>query len=239
MQKRPSGRLYSQSREIEITTNVSKNAQGSCLIKYGDTHVLCTATIDDRVPRYVKGTNKGWITAEYGMLPGSGSTRVEREASRGKQSGRTMEIQRLIARSLRAAVDLKSFGEYQAIIDCDVLQADGGTRTASITGGYIALHLAIKYSYARGIIRKIPKLSQVAAISCGVYKGQVVVDLDYIEDSNAEADANFVLNQAGEIIEIQATAETKAFNEQQLIEMLSYAKETCQKLFILQKQAIG
>jgi len=204
---RPSGRQSEDLRNISITRHFTRHAEGSVLVEFGDTQVVCTASVEDSVPRFLKGKGQGWVTAEYGMLPRSTSSRMDRESARGKQSGRTQEIQRLIGRSLRAAVDMKKLGENTIKIDCDVIQADGGTRTASITGGYIALHLCLKKMQADGLIDDLPLVDQVAAISCGIFEGTPVLDLDYPEDSNADADANFVLTGQGQICEIQATAE--------------------------------
>jgi ribonuclease PH len=236
---RPSGRQNNELREITIQTNVSTYAHGSCLIKFGNTHVLCTASVDEQVPRFLKGRNTGWVTAEYGMLPGSTPTRVKREASNGGQGGRTQEIQRLIGRSLRSVTDMKALGERQVIIDCDVLQADGGTRTASITGGYVALYIALESLIKKGIIKKQPVNIDMAAVSCGIYQGEVVLDLDYAEDSNAGADSNFVMTGAGKIIEIQGTAEDSPFDESQFIEMMDFAKQGIKQLVTIQKQALG
>lgn len=204
---RPSKRAADELRSVTLERGVSKHAEGSCLVKFGDTHVLCTASLEERVPSWLRGQNKGWVTAEYGMLPRATGTRMRREASSGKQSGRTQEIQRLIGRSLRAVVDLEALGENQISIDCDVIQADGGTRTASITGAWVALHDCIEWMRAREIVKKPVLKDHVAAISCGIYKGNPVLDLDYEEDSAAETDANFVLTGAGGIVEIQGTAE--------------------------------
>lgn len=235
---RHDGRKNDQMREVSLKTDVSNNADGSCLVKFGNTHVLCTATIDKHLPRFLKGKGSGWVTAEYGMLPASASGRIKREASQGKQSGRTMEIQRLIGRSLRSVTDLKALGEYQIIIDCDVLQADGGTRTASITGGYVALHQALEKLCMKGNLKNNPLTEKMAAISCGIYKGEVVVDLDYIEDSNAGADANFVMTSGGKIIEIQGTAEGQLFSSDELIEMMELSKVAIADLVKLQEQAM-
>jgi ribonuclease PH len=235
---RPSGRKFNQLREISIETSVLKYAEGSCLIKFGNTHVMCSASLDDSVPRFLKGRGNGWITAEYGMLPRSTKDRMTREASNGKQGGRTLEIQRLIGRSMRAAVDLKALGERQIYIDCDVINADGGTRTAAITGSYIATHLAIRFMMEKKIIRTNPLINQVAAISCGIYKGNAVIDLDYAEDSTAEVDANFVFNQKGNLIEIQGTGEESDFTTEQLLEMLKLASKGCSELFRLQNQVL-
>jgi ribonuclease PH len=236
---RPSGRKNNEIRPIKIITGVSKNAAGSCIIECGETKIMCTASIDENVPRWLKGGRKGWVTAEYGMLPGSTSTRVRREAAEGKQSGRTQEIQRLIGRSLRSVMDMRALGERQIIIDCDVLQADGGTRTASITGGYVALQIAINGLLEKGLINTNPLKSDMAAISCGIYQGEVVLDLDYIEDSNAHADSNFVMTGAGKIIEIQGTAEDSPFDQEQFIQMMGMAKEGIQQLVEIQKKALG
>ena len=235
---RPSGRKFNQLREISIETSVLKYAEGSCLIKFGNTHVMCSASLDDSVPRFLKGKGNGWITAEYGMLPRSTKDRMNREASNGKQGGRTLEIQRLIGRSMRAAVDLKALGERQIYIDCDVINADGGTRTAAITGSYIATHLAIRFMMEKKITRTNPLINQVAAISCGIYKGNAVIDLDYAEDSTAEVDANFVFNQKGNLIEIQGTGEESDFTTEQLLEMLKLASKGCSELFRLQNQVL-
>lgn len=235
---RPSKRKNDQIRDISIQTDISNNAEGSCLIKFGNTHVLCTATIDSQVPSFLRNGGTGWVTAEYSMLPRATHTRVRRDSSIGRISARSQEIQRLIGRSLRAVVDLKMLGERQIIIDCDVINADGGTRTAAITGSYIALHKAINHAMQNRILRKNPLQFQLAAISCGVYKGEVIVDLDYEEDSNAEVDANFVFNSAGGLIEVQATAEEQSFTQEQLMTMLTLAKSATQKLFALQNQEL-
>jgi ribonuclease PH len=235
---RPSGRKFNELRDVTIDINAIKNADGSCIIRYGNTQVICTASIEENIPRWMKGKNQGWITAEYGMLPASTSSRVRRESAEGKQSGRTQEIQRLIGRSLRAITDLKTLGERQIIIDCDVIQADGGTRTASITGGYVALYLACQKLLDGGYIKKLPFTSDIAAVSCGIYNDNVVLDLDYSEDSNAAADANFVLTSSGKIIEIQATAEDKPFYSANFIEMLKLAQDAILQLIKIQKQAL-
>ena len=239
MTNRPSNRTNDQMRDIKIETNVTKHAEGSCMIKCGDTHVLCTASVDENVPRWMKGSGKGWVTAEYGMLPRSTHSRMDREAARGKQSGRTQEIQRLIGRSLRAVVDMKKLGERQIKIDCDVIQADGGTRTASITGAYVAMMLAVKHLMSIGLLTESPVVDSIAAISCGIYKGDSVLDLDYIEDSNAEADSNFVLTGKGGIVEIQATAEDFSFTDEQFSEMMALAKKGCMELADIQENAIS
>jgi len=237
--KRPSGRSFNQLRSVTFELNATKHAEGSCLVKFGDTHVLCTASVDERVPSFLRNSGRGWVTAEYGMLPRSTNTRMDREASRGKQSGRTLEIQRLIGRSLRAVIDMESLGERQIRIDCDVLQADGGTRTASITGGFIALYLALANLQSNGLITTLPVLDQVAAVSCGIYNGQVLLDLDYNEDSDADVDANFVLTGANKIIEVQATAEDKAFDKNEFNELLQLAEIGISQLVKLQKHALG
>lgn len=227
-------------REISIETNVNKYAEGSCIIKCGDTHVLCTATIEDSLPPFLRGKNAGgWVTAEYSLLPRSTHSRVKREAVQGKLSGRTQEIQRLISRSLRSVVNLKGLGERQVLIDCDVLQADGGTRTASITGGYVALRLALQSLVEKKVFHRVPLLSEVAAVSCGIIGNEVLLDVDYNEDSNADVDANFVITGEGKIIEIQGTAEKKAFSEDQLLNMLKFAKDGIKELIIAQNKALG
>jgi ribonuclease PH len=234
---RPSGRKKNVLRTVVLEPHYSKHAEGSCLIKMGDTHVLCTASLEEKVPPFLRNSGTGWITAEYGMLPRSTTTRVDREAAKGKQSGRTQEIQRLIGRALRAVIDLKALGELQIKIDCDVIQADGGTRTASITGAYVALHLALAKMVSDGVIKTLPLIDSVAAVSCGIYKGDVILDLDYAEDSEAETDANFVLTGKGKLIEIQATAEKAPFEETHLLEMLNLAKEGIKVL--VQKQLVA
>ncbi|MCZ4281240.1 ribonuclease PH [Kiloniella laminariae] len=236
---RPSGRNPDQMRQVSIETNFSKHAEGSCLIKFGDTHVLCTASVEDGTPPWLRNTGKGWITAEYGMLPRATHSRSPREAAKGKQSGRTQEIQRLIGRSLRAVADMGGFGERQIKVDCDVLQADGGTRTASITGGFIALHLAFQHMQKIGMIDSIPLTDHVAAISCGIFEGTPVLDLDYPEDSNAQADANFVLTGNLGVVEIQGTAEEKPFSRNEFNSLLDLAEKGIAELVILQKQAIS
>ncbi len=235
---RPSKRAHNALRPISIETGFMKHADGSCLIKMGGTHVICTATIEDTAPSFLRNTGKGWVTAEYGMLPCSTHDRVNREAARGKQTGRTQEIQRLIGRSLRAVTDLEAFGERQIKIDCDVLQADGGTRTASITGAYVALYLAFHKLLERGIVHDIPLIDHVAAVSCGIYKGQPVLDLDYAEDSNAAADTNFVLTASGKIVEIQGTAEETPFDESHFHEMFALAKSGITTLVKEQLKAV-
>ena len=233
------GRALDQMRNVELETGINKHAEGSCLAKFGDTHVICTASVENRVPPWLKGQRHGWVTAEYGMLPRATNERTGREASRGKQGGRTLEIQRLIGRSLRAVTDLAKLGEMQVRIDCDVIQADGGTRTASITGGFVALHLAYQNLVQLGLLSEIPLFDEVAAISCGLYEGLAVLDLDYGEDSNAQADANFVLTGKGGIVEIQGTAEDRPFSEEQLHQMLGLAKKGIGELVDIQKSALG
>ena len=237
--RRPYGRAYNGLRPVTFDLNATKHAEGSCLVKFGDTHVLCTASVDERVPPFLRNSGRGWVTAEYGMLPRSTNTRMDREASRGKQSGRTLEIQRLIGRSLRAVMDMEALGERQIRIDCDVLQADGGTRTASITGGFIALYLALSNLQSNGLIKEIPVLDQVAAVSCGIYNGKVLLDLDYNEDSDAGVDANFVLTGGHKIIEVQATAEDKAFDKSEFNDLLQLAESGISQLVKLQKTALG
>jgi len=236
---RPSGRQPDALRAVSLETGFAKHAEGSCLIRFGDTHVLCTATVEERVPPFLRNTGRGWVTAEYGMLPRSTHTRTDREAAKGKQSGRTQEIQRLIGRSLRAVTDLEGLGERQVKIDCDVLQADGGTRTASITGAWVALYQAFSHMVARGDLAKVPLTAQVAAISCGIYKGVPVLDLDYPEDSSAIADANFVLTDQGGIIEIQGTAEQHPFSEAEFLNLLALAKKGIGELAALQRAAVA
>lgn len=236
---RPSGRNLNELRAVEIIPGFSKHAEGSCLIKFGDTHVLCTASVEDRVPGWMRNSGKGWVTAEYGMLPRSTHSRMDREAARGKQSGRTQEIQRLIGRALRAVVDMKKLGERQVRIDCDVIQADGGTRTAAITGGYVALHLAMQHLVNIGALDEIPMSDSVSAISCGIYKGEPVLDLDYDEDSDADTDANFVITGRGGICEIQGTAEKEPFSEEEFLALLALAKAGCADLTEIQNKALG
>jgi ribonuclease PH len=236
---RPSGRTFDQLRAISLEPGFSKHAEGSCMTRFGDTHVLCTASVDNQVPRFLKNTGLGWVTAEYGMLPRSTGSRTDREAARGKQSGRTQEIQRLIGRALRAVVDRKAMGEIQIKIDCDVIQADGGTRTAAITGAYVALHHAFQHLLAIKAIKTIPLIDSVAAVSCGIHQGASVLDLDYAEDSGAHADANFVLTGSGGIVEIQGTAEERPFQEAQFMELLALARKGIGQLTELQKAAVG
>ncbi|MCB1652089.1 MAG: ribonuclease PH [Alphaproteobacteria bacterium] len=235
---RPSGRSADQIRAIEIIPHISKHAEGSCMIKCGDTHVLCTASVEEKVPGWIKGSGQGWVTAEYGMLPRSTGQRMDREAARGKQSGRTQEIQRLIGRALRAVVDMKALGERQVRVDCDVIQADGGTRTASITGGFVALHLAMQHLVKIGLLETVPFSDHVCAISCGIYNGMPVLDLDYDEDSTAETDANFVLTGKAGIVEIQGTAEKEPFSEAEFIALLELAKKGCADIVAIQKQVL-
>ena len=234
---RPSGRNLDESRSIFIETNVTKHAEGSCLIKIGDTHVLCTATVEDRVPPFVKGSGLGWVTAEYGMLPRSTGSRMRREAASGKQGGRTVEIQRLIGRSLRAGVDRVALGERQITVDCDVIQADGGTRCASISGGWVALKLAVNKLLREGIITTNPLISPIAAISCGIYAGQPVLDLDYAEDSEAGVDGNFIMMGSGSMIETQISAEGSTYSRNQLNELMDLAIKGIGELIIAQEKA--
>ena len=236
---RPSERLPDVLRAVTLETGVNRYAEGSCLVSFGHTKVLVTASLEEGVPGFLRGKGQGWVTAEYGMLPRATHTRGRREAAQGKQSGRTQEIQRLIGRSMRAIVDLKALGERQISIDCDVIQADGGTRTASITGAWVALRIATKYLMDEGVISADPILDQVAAISCGVFGGTPVLDLDYEEDSNAEADANFVLTGKGDIVEIQATGEKRGFSEAEFESLFSLARKGIGELVILQRAAAG
>ncbi|MEE9313944.1 MAG: ribonuclease PH [Rhizobiaceae bacterium] len=235
---RPSKRALDEMRAVTIERGFSKHAEGSCLIKFGDTHVLCTASLEDRVPPWLRGGGKGWVTAEYGMLPRSTGSRMRREASSGKQSGRTQEIQRLIGRSLRAVVDMEALGERQISLDCDVIQADGGTRTASITGAYIALKECLDWMQARSMVGGNVLKDNVAAISCGIYNGQPVLDLDYDEDSEAETDANFVMTGSGGIVEIQGTAEAAPFSEEEFGQLMGLAKKGINELVALQNLSI-
>lgn len=236
---RPSGRVPEALRVVSIETGVAKHAEGSALVKFGDTHVLCTATVEEKVPGWMKNTGKGWITAEYGMLPRSTHQRIDREAAKGRQSGRTQEIQRLIGRALRSVVDMQKMGERQIRLDCDVIQADGGTRTAAITGSYVALYQAFEHVKALGLLKTLPFKDSVAAISCGIWQGTPVLDLDYAEDSEAETDANFVLTGSGKIVELQSTAERDPFDEAMFLEMLNLARKGCSELSLLQKKALG
>ncbi|NOR80971.1 MAG: ribonuclease PH [Methyloprofundus sp.] len=236
---RPSGRAPDQLRDVKFTCGYTKHAEGSVLIEFGETRVLCTASVENKVPRFLKGKGEGWVTAEYGMLPRSTHTRMGREASRGKQGGRTQEIQRLIGRSLRAAVNLSALGEHTITIDCDVLQADGGTRTAAITGGFVALSIAIEKLLKQKKIKKNPLHGQVASISVGIYNGTPVLDLDYKEDSNAETDMNVVMNDAAAFIEVQGTAEGHAFRQEELNAMLELAKQGISDLLSKQAEALA
>lgn len=235
---RPSGRAPDEMRAITIETGFTRHAEGSCLISFGDTRVLCTASIEERIPPWLRGKGEGWVTGEYSMLPRATHTRGDREAARGKQSGRTQEIQRLIGRSLRAVVDMKKLGERQITLDCDVLQADGGTRTASISGAWVALRLAVNKLIADGALKEDPISAKVAAVSCGIYQGTPVLDLDYPEDSNAEADANFVLIEGGRIAEAQATAEGATYDEEGLLRLLRLAQIGCAQIFQAQDKAV-
>ncbi len=235
---RPSGRQLDQARDIKITRHYTKHAEGSVLIEFGDTKVICTASVSEGVPRFMKGEGKGWITAEYGMLPRSTGSRMNREAARGKQTGRTVEIQRLIGRSLRAAVDMKALGERTIQIDCDVIQADGGTRTASISGGCVALMDALQTLVDSGKLKKLPLKQKVAAISVGIFEGHPVLDLDYPEDSAAETDLNVIMTDKGGFIEVQGTAEGEAFQQEELDAMLTLAKKGINEIFDLQMAAI-
>ena len=234
---RPCGRNLDEIRSITIETNVTKHAEGSCLIKIGDTHVLCTATVEDRVPPFVKGSGLGWVTAEYGMLPRSTGSRMRREAASGKQGGRTVEIQRLIGRSLRAGVDRVALGERQITVDCDVIQADGGTRCASISGGWVALKLAVKKLLQEGTVTTDPLISPIAAISCGIYAGQPILDLDYSEDSEAGVDGNFIMMGSGNMIETQISAEGSTYSRSQLDELMDLAIKGIKDLIIAQEKA--
>ncbi len=236
---RPSGRAADQMRAVSLEPSFSRHAEGSCLVRFGDTHVLCAATVEERVPGWLRNSGRGWVTAEYGMLPRSTHTRTDREAARGKQSGRTQEIQRLIGRSLRAVTNMEGFGERQIRVDCDVLQADGGTRTAAITGSWVALHIALKGLVDKGAIKSIPLVGQVAAISCGIYQGQPVLDLDYDEDSKAETDSNFVITDGGTLVEIQATAEGTPFTDAEFMELLRLARKGAGELAELQRAAVS
>jgi len=236
---RPSGRAPDEMRAITMEPNFTMHAEGCCLVSFGNTRVLVTASVEERVPPFLRGKGEGWVTAEYGMLPRATHTRGQREAAKGKQSGRTQEIQRLIGRSLRSIVDLKKLGERQISIDCDVLQADGGTRTASISGAWVALRIAVDKLMAAGLLKEDPILQKVAAISCGIYKGTPVLDLDYDEDSNAGADANFVLTGDGNIAEAQATAEGETYDEEALLRLLRLARIGCKSIFAAQDAATG
>lgn len=236
---RPSGRAADQLRDIVLEPGYAKYAEGSCMARFGETHVLCAATVEERVPGWMRDSGKGWVTAEYGMLPRSTHSRTNREAARGAQSGRTQEIQRLIGRSLRAVTDLKAMGEIQVRLDCDVIQADGGTRTAAITGSYVALHLAFQRCVDLGLMKAIPLTDQIAAVSCGIFKDSQVLDLDYAEDSSAQADANFVFTGRGGIVEIQGTAEDAPFSPAQFDDLMALARKGVDELCQAQRRAIG
>lgn len=236
---RPSGRAADQMRELRFEPGFTKHAEGSCLVSFGETRVLVTASVEEKVPPFLRGKGQGWVTAEYGMLPRATHTRGNREAAKGKQSGRTQEIQRLIGRSLRAVVDLSKLGERQIVMDCDVIQADGGTRTASISGAWVALRIAVDKLLASGALAADPIVTQVAAVSCGIYEGTPVLDLDYIEDSSAHSDGNFVLTGDGAIVEAQLTAEGATFDEEGLLRLLRLAKIGCADIFAAQLRATG
>ena len=236
---RPSGRAPDQMRAINMEPGFTRHAEGSCLVSFGDTRVLCTASVETNLPSWLRGKGKGWVTAEYGMLPRATHTRGRREAAGGKQSGRTQEIQRLIGRSLRAVTDLKLLGERQVTLDCDVVQADGGTRTAAITGAWVALRLATRYLVEEEVLKADPILDQVAAVSCGVFADTPVLDLDYEEDSNAEADSNFVLTGKGDIVEIQATGEKRGFTRGEFEALYGLAEKGIAELFAIQRAAVG
>jgi len=236
---RPDNRPLDSLRSVTLTAGVSKYAEGSCLAKFGETHVLCTASVDENVPRWMKGKGKGWVTAEYGMLPRATHSRNNREAARGKQGGRTVEIQRLIGRSLRAAINMKKLGERQIIIDCDVMQADGGTRTASITGAWVALYQACQGLVDSGALEENPVTENMAAVSCGIVDGECRLDLEYVEDSAAQADANFVLTDKSGVIEIQASAEDTPFTPDEMAELLRLANKGIAELCVMQKAALG
>ena len=239
MQNRPSNRHFNELRNIILEVNVSPYAEGSCMAKFGHTHVLCTASVDNKLPPWLRNTGKGWVTAEYGMLPRSTHSRMDREVNKGKPSGRTQEIQRLIGRSMRSTIDLKKLGENQIKIDCDVIQADGGTRTASITGAWVALYQAINTLLKNGKITENPILDQVSAISCGIWNNQEILDLDYEEDSDAETDGNFVLTATNGIVELQTTAEKRPFNKEQFLNLLSLAELGTNKIFEIQRKVLG
>src|SRR5262245_14481658 len=236
---RPSGRAADEMRAVELLIDVNRYAEGSCLAKFGETHVLCTASIDDKVPPFLRNSGQGWVTAAYGMLPRATHTRTEREAARGKQSGRTQEIQRLIGRALRAVIDLEALGEMTIKIDCDVTQADGGTRTASVTGAWVALRQAIDRLRREGKLERDPVTGQVAAVSCGIHEGTPVLDLDYPEDSAAQADANFVLTDAGGIVEVQGTAEQSPFSEEAFLTLMTLARKGVRELCAAQRAALA
>lgn len=235
---RPSGRAPDEMRPISIETGFTKHAEGSCLISFGETKVLCTASVEERLPGWLRGKGEGWVTGEYSMLPRATHTRGSREAAKGKQSGRTQEIQRLIGRSLRAVTDLRKLGERQITLDCDVIQADGGTRTAAISGAWVALRLAVNKLMAEGAITADPLTAKVAAVSCGIYNGTPVLDLDYAEDSSADADANFILIEGGQIAEVQATAEGATYDEEGLLRLLRLSRIGCDRIFAAQDAAI-
>ena len=236
---RPSGRTPDSLRDVSLEPGYAKHAEGSCFVRFGETHVLVTASLEDRVPPFLRNSGQGWVTGEYGMLPRSTGSRMRRESSAGKQSGRTQEIQRLIGRSLRAVVSMEALGERQITLDCDVIQADGGTRTASITGAWVALSQCIHFMTSTGLIDTVPVTDQVAAISCGIYDGVPILDLDYAEDSKAETDANFVMTGSGGIVEVQGTAEGAPFSEEAFAELMRLAKKGIEELLVLQKQAVS
>ena len=238
-QLRPSKRQPDQLREVRLTRNFTKHAEGSVLVEFGDTKVICTASVEESVPRFLKGKGQGWVTAEYGMLPRSTGSRMDREAVRGKQGGRTVEISRLIGRSLRAAIDMSALGENTIKIDCDVIQADGGTRTASITGAYVALHDAVNYLVEKGALKASPLKQMIASVSVGVYKGTPVLDLDYAEDSNAETDMNVVMDENGGIIEVQGTAEGATFSRSEMDSMMALAEKGILELIDAQREALS
>jgi len=236
---RPSTRAPDELRAVTLVPGAAKHAEGSCLVKFGDTHVLVTASLEQATPAFLRGSGKGWVTAEYGMLPRSTHERTRREAAQGRQSGRTQEIQRLVGRSLRAVIDLTALGERQIVIDCDVLQADGGTRTASVTGGFVALHQCIGFMKKTGMVTKPAIKDHVAAVSCGIWKGTPVLDLDYAEDSSAETDANFVLTGSGGLVEVQGTAEGAAFSDEELANLIKLARKGIAELVTLQKAVLA
>ena len=236
---RPSSRAANELRKVTIERGVARYAEGSCMVRFGETHVLCAASLEDKPPMWLRGQGKGWVSAEYAMLPRATSSRTRRESTTGKQSGRTQEIQRLIGRSLRAVVDLPKIGERQITVDCDVIQADGGTRTAAITGAWVALHDCLAFMRAKSMIKDNPLRDHVAAVSCGIYKGEAVLDLDYAEDSNAETDANFVMTGGGGLVEVQGTAEGAPFSEAQLMQLLALARAGINDLVRMQRIAVG
>ncbi len=239
MFKRPSNRQYNEMREIKLESQVSPYAEGSCMAKFGNTHVFCTASVDTKLPPWLRNSGKGWITAEYGMLPRSTHSRMDREVAKGKPSGRTQEIQRLIGRSLRSIVDLKKLGENQIKVDCDVIQADGGTRTASITGAWVALYEAVNFLLKSGKVQENPIFDQISAISCGIWNNQEIIDLDYLEDSTAETDGNFVMTANSGIVEIQTTAEQNPFNKEQFLNLLQLAEYGTNSIFKIQRNALN